>query len=144
MSSDREEIRRKIDGFIHAYNAGDVDRLMTLFAADLIDMSDGEPTLRGSTAHRETEARLRDTFAKFTGQLTVDMEELEISGDRAFDYGTLRVELHPKADGEPVVVERRFLEIWRRGPDGEWRVARAMDNSACAEKHSLDFRPQQN
>jgi ketosteroid isomerase-like protein len=141
MNTDQRKIHRAIDDFIRAYNTGDVDRLLDVYTSDYIDMSDGESTLHGIEARRETEARLRDTFGKFDGRLTVEIDEIETSGDHAYDRGTLRVELRPKVAGEPVIVERRFLEIWRREADGEWRVARSMDNSASAKQQSLDFRP---
>ena len=141
MSSDRRKIDEAIHEFIRAYNAGDVDRLLTVYAGDFVDMSEGEPTLQGEQAHRDTAARLRDTFAKFNGNLTVHLDESKILGAWAFDRGTLRVELRPKGRGEPVVVERRFVEIWRRETDGQWKVAWAMDNSGPkGPGQSLDFR----
>lgn len=141
MSNDQRKIDEAIHEFIHAYNAGDVERLLRVYAADFVDMSEGEPTLQGEQAHRDTAARLRDTFAKFNGNLTVHMDESKVLGDWAFDRGTLRVELRPKGRGEAVVVERRFVEIWRRETDGQWKVAWAMDNSGPkATAQSLDFR----
>ena len=129
MSSDREHILGLIDRFVDAYNRGDAAGLIAAFADDYVDMSEGEPTVRGEQAIRHTEARLLETFAKFTGRLSVDVDELEVLGDWAYDYGHLRIELHPKQGGEPAVVQRRFLEIWRRGPDGAWKAARGMDNN---------------
>jgi ketosteroid isomerase-like protein len=141
MNPDQKKIRRAIDKFVTAYNAADVDRLVTVYAADFIDMSEAEPTLRGAEARQDTVVRLRDTFAKFTGQLTVEVDEIETMGDWAFDRGTIRIELRSRTGGPPVLVERRFLEIWRRETDGVWRVTRAMDNSARGQsRHSLDFR----
>ena len=140
MTSDAE-LQGVIEEFIHAYNAGDVDSLLKVFSADYVDMSDGEPTLEGERACLDTAARLRDTFAKFKGNLAVQVDESEVFDNWAFDRGTLRVELQPKGTGDPVIVERRFLEIWRREMDGKWRVARAMDNSTTMNaKQSLDFR----
>ena len=140
MNQDQQEIRKVIDGFIRAYNAGDVGGLMKAYSDDIVDMSEGEPTVQGAQVRKDTEARLRDTFAKFTASLTVQVDEIEVMGDRAFDRGVLRVELRPKGTGEAVIVERRFLEIWRREADGEWRVARAIDNSFSPHRQSLDFR----
>jgi ketosteroid isomerase-like protein len=113
---------------------------MKAYSDDIVDMSEGEPTVQGAQVRLDTEARLRDTFAKFTASLTVQVDEIEVMGDRAFDRGVLRVELQPKGAGEAVIVERRFLEIWRREADGEWRVARAMDNCFSRRQQSLDFR----
>jgi len=140
MNQDQQEIRKVIDGFIRAYNAGDIGELVKVYTDDIVDMSQGEPTVQGAQVRKDTEARLRDTFAKFTASLTVQVDEIEVMGDRAFDRGVLRVELQPKGAGQPVIVERRFLEIWRCDTDGEWRVARAMDNCISPQQQSLDFR----
>ena len=140
MNQDQQRIRKVVDEFTRAYNEGDIAGLMSAYTDDFIDMSEGEPTIVGAQAREDTESRLRDTFAKFTGSLTVHVDEIEVMGDRAFDRGVLRVELLPKGGGEPVLVERRFLEIWRREAGGEWRVARAMDNSILAGDQRLDFR----
>jgi len=140
MNSNAAALREVVEDFVRAYNTGDVDRLMSAYADDFVDMPEGEPTLAGARAYEDTSARLRDTFAKFTGNLNVQVEESVVFDDWAFDWGTLRVELQPKSGGEPVVVERRFLEIWRRQAGGEWKVARAMDNSAAGGARSLDFR----
>src|SRR5436190_24239575 len=129
MSNDRQHILGLIDQFVEAYNRGDAAGLISAFAEDYVDMSEGEPTVRGEQAVRHTEARLLETFAKFTGRLRVDVDELEVLGDWAYDHGRLRIELHPKQGGEPTVVERRFLEIWSRGRDGAWEAACGMDNN---------------
>jgi ketosteroid isomerase-like protein len=142
MESDKKKIQQTIDCFVRAYNAGDLAQLMNVYANDFVDMSDGQPTLQGAVAREDNALRLRDTFSKFNGHLTVHVEQIETAGDWAFDRGVLRVELHPKAGGPPVLVERRFLEIWRRDSDGQWRAIQSMDNSTQNPTgQSLDFRP---
>jgi len=139
---DKKKIQQTIDNFVRAYNAGDVAGLMNIYADDFVDMSEGQPTLQGAAAREDNALRLRDTFAKFNNHLTVHIEQIETAGDWAFDRGVLRVELRPKAGGQPVLVERRFLEIWRRDSDGQWRAMQSMDNSIRnATGQSLDFRP---
>lgn len=132
-------IRKAIDQFIASYNTGRVDDLLKVYSADFVDMSQGEHTLRGRNAIDDTAQRIRDTFRKFNPHLEVDTEEIIVSGDYAFDRGELTVSLTPKAGGDPVIVKRRFLEVWRKESNGEWRVIRAMDN-AVSEHKSLDFR----
>jgi len=141
MNADREMIERRIHDLVSAYNRGDIDAVMSVFAADLVDMSAGEATLRGAQAHRQTSDRLRDTFTKFKGHLTVTSEEIEVAGDWAFDWGTLQVRLDPLEGGQPKIIERRFLEIWRRSKTGGWQVVRGMENSEQrGDELSLDFR----
>ncbi len=63
--------------------------------------------------------------------MTVDTQEITILGDLAYDRGTLHVVLTPKKAGPSVIIERRFLEIWRK-EDGKWKIIRAMDNQVVS------------
>ena len=134
------EIRRLTNDFIAAYNAGDVRRLMTVYADDFVDMSKGEATATGAAFRRDTAERMADTFAKFIPHLEVVMEEMATYGGWGFTRGHLKVTLTPRRGDAPTIVERRFLEIWRRQKDGSWKVARSMDNAAKGPPSTLDFR----
>jgi ketosteroid isomerase-like protein len=132
MESDKNRIQQTIDCFVRAYNAGDLAGLMNVYADDFVDMSDGQSTLQGAVARGDNALRLRDTFAKFNGHLTVHIEQIETAGDWAFDRGVLRVELHPKAGGPPVLVERRMSRNlaprlgWAGGRCSRWTTAPRM------------------
>jgi ketosteroid isomerase-like protein len=117
------EIARAIDGFINAYNAGDLEAVLAYYGDDLIKLRHGAlPETKVETA-----ARIAAVFEQFDTRVEVVNEEIGVSGDQAFTRGTFQVTLTPKAGGESQLIERRYLEIWRR-ENGRWLVVRTMDN----------------
>jgi uncharacterized protein (TIGR02246 family) len=46
---------------------------------------------------------------------------LGVSGDVAWETGTSRVTLQ-QGESAPVTVTGRYLAVWKRGPDGRWRI----------------------
>ena len=129
-TSPERAIRRAVEEFTRAYNAGDFERLADIFAEDLIDMSMGCPTRRGEDARRHFISRVRDTHANFKPDLEIHIDAIQVAGDWAYEYGSLVVVLSPKAGGEKSIVRQRYLVIWRQQGDGHWKIAVEMDNSS--------------
>jgi ketosteroid isomerase-like protein len=55
--------------------------------------------------------------------------ETVISGDLAYQRGTFTVNATPKAGGNASHSTGTFLRIYRKQPNGEWRMVRDMFNS---------------
>ncbi len=127
--SDESEIRLAVDEFIAAYNAGKLDAITNIFADDLVDMSAGDPTQTGEAAKRQFLSRVSKTHSSFKPTLTIQIDELRVAGDWAFQRGSLSVSLVPKAGGPISFIKQRYLEIWRRNKQGKWKIAIEMDNS---------------
>jgi uncharacterized protein (TIGR02246 family) len=47
--------------------------------------------------------------------------QLEVSGDLAWETGTSRVTIQ-QGESAPVTVTGRYLAVWKREPDGRWRI----------------------
>lgn len=122
-------IRRAVEEFTRAYNAGDLENLADIFAEDLIDMSAGEPTRTGEEARKDFVARVAATHAKFRPRLEIQIDELQVTGEWAHQRGSLRVTLIPREGGDTSFIRQRYLEIWRREPSGKWKIAIEMDNT---------------
>jgi uncharacterized protein (TIGR02246 family) len=122
--TDKEQIQAAIEGFIAAYNAGDIAGVVDCYAPDLIKLRQGAP----AESRDETAARVSQVMATYAGRLEVRNDEFLVSGDLAVVRGELRIELTPRRGGEKQLLQRRFLEIWRKA-GGRWRVFRTMDNS---------------
>lgn len=127
--SDQKAIEAAIAEFVKAYNAGDLNRVLDYYTDDLIKIRQGAPAETKS----ETAQRVAAVFAKFHSRVDVVTDEIRASGDIAFTRGSFRVTLTPKAGGESQVIERRYLEIWRK-EHGRWLVARTMDNTVSSER----------
>src|SRR6266704_4097286 len=125
---DADAIAAAIREIIQAYDSGDADRLITVYADDFIDLSEGAPTLAGPAAREAAATRLRDTFSRNAVRLDRSTDEIRVDRDVAYARGRVTLTLTPKDGGAPTVVVRRILEVWRNGRDGCWRITRAMDN----------------
>jgi ketosteroid isomerase-like protein len=131
--TERDEIEAAIAGFIAAYNSGDLSGVLDSYDDSLVKLRQGATTETKSAIAR----RLAQVFADFRTHVEVINQEVEIGGDLAFTRGRFRVTLTPRAGGERRVLQRRYLEIWRRR-GGRWRVARTMDNAAGGDAEGDD------
>jgi len=130
LTSPEAAIRQAVEEFTRAYNAGEFEKLEGIFDENLIDMSAGGPTRRGAEARRHFVLRVKETHAKFQPHLKINIDELQVAGDWAYEHGTLVVELMPRTGGDKSYIRQRYLDIWRRQPSGQWKIAIEMDNSA--------------
>ena len=111
------------------FNTGDADRVVSVFAAEFTDNSDGRPSRYGKDAPAKLRRYLEDLFAEYTTHLNIIMAAIVISGDLAYDYGWHEITLTPRSGGEPILVRKRYLELWRKQKSGEWRIIRYIDNN---------------
>lgn len=118
-----KEIESAIRGFKRAYDAGNLDAVLAYYTDDLIKMRQGAE----AETKKVTAQRVSSVFANFSSKVDVIVDEIIVEGNLAFTRGSFQVTLTPKAGGEKIVMERRYLEVWRK-VNGEWLVARTMDN----------------
>jgi len=113
------------DGF----NTGDADRVLSVFAPEFTDNSDGRPSRYGKDAPIKLRRYLAELFAEYEVRLTVIMASIVVLGSAAYDYGWHEFTLTPKGGGEVQLVRKRYLELWGKQANGEWRIIRQIDNA---------------
>lgn len=118
--SDPSVITSRSDAWEAALNGGDIDTLVALYTSDARVMPPNAEMASGSEAVRAAFAGMID--AGFEGTLT--SIEAAVSGDVGHNIGTYEL----TADGGPVD-KGKFIEIWKRGDDGQWRIASDIWNS---------------
>lgn len=111
--------------FSEAYRTGDVKRLIDAYSSDVVYMYQEKPNRVGKEALEEM---YRDFFSRYAAQMSVNLDEVEVHGDMAFDRANFRITALPKAGGEAVVIEGRVLEIFRK-EGGQWKSLRVMVNN---------------
>lgn len=121
--SAEEEISAAITKFREAFNAGDLATIASYYSDSLVKLRQGEPPENKA----EVMKRVDRGFREFEGILEVMNDEIRASGDLAFTRGSLVLTLTPRKGGPPIVVRRRYLEIWKN-EGGRWLVIRTMDN----------------
>jgi ketosteroid isomerase-like protein len=120
-----DSIRRGIET---AENTGDADRMYAYLAPDVVAMPPNMPPVSGADASREW---LRGFFGAFNVENHYQSEEIVISGDWAFDRGTVTESMTPKAGGPPMKSNSKYVWMYRR-VNGAWKQARVIWNSSDA------------
>ena len=120
-------------------NLSDAARLLAIADPDLVNLSDGQPSEFGGSGLKALETRMEDLFGRFTAKLEVTVMEIRLQGDVAYDYGWHSWTLTPKAGGPPTHRRDRYVDIWRKNKEREWKLWMYMDNRDVADP----FRPEQ-
>jgi len=112
--------------YLGAINDGDIATLSSLTTEGHIMIAPGRPPTVGKQANDAANGR---AFQMFNIKETWTPIETVISGDLAYQRGTFTVDATPKAGGNPTHSTGTFLRIYRKQPDGAWRMVRDMFNS---------------
>ena len=128
-SGDPAEITARSDAWEAALNAQDIDALVALYTDDARVMAPGSPIQAGTAAVRDYIGAM--VAAGIGGELTT--VEARVSGDLAYHVGTYTTQI----DGTTVDTGK-FVETWRRGDDGVWRISNDIWNSDAAAGHDGD------
>jgi ketosteroid isomerase-like protein len=115
--------------YLQAINDEDIATLSSLTTEDHIMISSGRAPLVGKAANDEANGRV---FKQFDIDETWTPVETVVSGDLAYQRGTFTVAATPRAGGNTTKTSGNFLRIYKRMPNGEWRMVRDMFNSVPA------------
>jgi ketosteroid isomerase-like protein len=126
---DVQAVRSALQRWEAAYNSGDLNRMKGFWTDDIVALYQLNEPISGLKGFWESfAAQVKATFAAYDVDYKLGIDEVDASGDMAFDRGTIHISLKSKAGGETIFFNERYLEIMRKQPDGSWRVARAMAN----------------
>ncbi|MBV9609973.1 MAG: nuclear transport factor 2 family protein [Acidobacteria bacterium] len=114
--------------FREAYNTGDVDRLLAVYADRFTDMSVGVPSFYGGEARQVLRSRLSRLFAEYRAKLSVSIIDIQVLGATAYDYGWHEMSLTPRVGGKAIITRQRYFELWKKDTEGRWRIALYIDN----------------
>ena len=120
MGSDERAIREVHTAWIAAVNAGDLDRLLNLMAADAVFLSPG----RASFGRDGFPAGFSAAHQQFRVRCISELEEVVVVGDLAYTLCRDSLSVTPRAGGEATKLAGHRLTIYRQQPDGRWLLAR--------------------
>jgi uncharacterized protein (TIGR02246 family) len=129
-ATDANAVREAIDAanarFVDAAKRGDTSIVDAIFAEDVVVMMSNEPAKRGREAAREGFAR---TFVPGTvKEFSLKTDDVAAGGDLAVETGAYEMTLQPKGAKE-VKDKGKYITVWKRQPDGSWKIVRDMVNS---------------
>jgi uncharacterized protein (TIGR02246 family) len=121
-------IRAVWDEYEASILAGDPDRWIQLWEDDGVQLPPGVPPVVG----KETiYSRISDDLATFDySEFVITNEDVEVNGDLAFARGNYVVTFAPKAGGETMDLNGKYMTIFHQQPDGSWKIYRDIFNSS--------------
>jgi len=118
-----------------AYEAGDVDRLVSVFSPDgFTDMSEGGPSKYGLEAIATLRDRASQLFEKHSVKMTPIIIHIVVTGNTAYDYGWHEFTLMPKNGGETIRKRQRYFELWNKDEGGNWTISLFINNADAREE----------
>jgi uncharacterized protein (TIGR02246 family) len=115
-------IRRALAQWTADFNARDTARICDLFAPDLVYDYRGFP----ERTHADLCGLLLKSLADRTKQFTyaLDIKEIIVSGDMAVVRLVWTLTTTLPGSSTPMVSKEPGLDVFRRQPDGNWRIVR--------------------
>jgi uncharacterized protein (TIGR02246 family) len=130
MQSDESAIRAMHETFMAAVNAVDLDRVLSLIAADAVFLAPGQAPFGRDGFPAGFEAGHR----QFKLHCVSVMEELVVSGDVAHSVCKDSLTLTPRGGGATTALAGYRLTVYRKQNDGSWRLSRDAHTLQPAER----------
>ena len=108
-----------------AFNDKDPDRIMALYAPDVVLSYPGIPDM-GYAEFAEAYSELRNPKPGVTVKTSPTIEEILVSGDLGvirITWHTTTIETNPPRESTR---QMKDLQVWRRQADGKWKLSRGM------------------
>jgi ketosteroid isomerase-like protein len=125
MDNDADaQIRAAGPRFIDAFNRADWATVATFYTDDAVALAPHAEIARGPASIQQ----LFSTFGTMQPRLSFRPDRIEQSGDIAYEYGTY--ELRMTERGATIDDRGKYLAVWRRMPDGQWKMVADMFNTS--------------
>jgi uncharacterized protein (TIGR02246 family) len=120
-SSDVAAIRAAEKALADAFEASDPTAWVDFYTDDAVFVGPGTPAIEGRDALLEAARAVAISSMRIVADSTLG------AGEFAATQGRANWVSGPKGTDAPQV-RRRFLMVWRRDADGQWRIARELLN----------------
>ncbi len=120
MVSDEQEIHAVHSTWIDAVNTGDLARLLTLIADDVVFLNPGQaPFGRDGFSSNFMAAHQQVRIC-----CTSELEEVVVVGEVAYTRSRDTLSVTPRTGGKTTRLAGHRMTVYRRHPDGRWLLAR--------------------
>ncbi len=120
--TDEQQIRAIIDTWAEASRNGDLTALLNLMTEDdifLTFFTDGYMSMPS----QDLAASFKSMTESVSFEARSNLQEITTKGDVAVCSNLLEVRITPRAGGDTVKRAGRIPTAFRRGDDGQWRIA---------------------
>lgn len=124
--SDLQAVNAVRDAYAAAFKAGDATALAALYTSDALSQPNMQPTSTGADG---IAAGYKGFFDAYTiADFALTGTKTEVSGNLGYDLGTFRLIGVPKAKGDTLKSEGRYVVVLRKQGDGAWKLVTDIDN----------------
>jgi ketosteroid isomerase-like protein len=110
--------------------AGDIDTITSQWTDDFVVLPPAGPVVRGRAANAAiAEAGRAQIQAIEPVEYVVELEEITVAGEYAFEWGTFRSCMRTRDGGQMMSSSGKLMRILQRQPDGSWKMHRTMMTS---------------
>jgi uncharacterized protein (TIGR02246 family) len=103
--------------------ANDSDRMMSQWTDDIVLLQPAGPIMRGRKAIAQA---FQGVESPEIIEYELDMQEVTVSGDYAFLWGTYHYGMRPRTGGDTVRTSGKLMRILQRQLDGSWKIYRGI------------------
>ncbi|MGD1027119.1 YybH family protein [Candidatus Binatus soli] len=122
-SAAQNQIRAELEKWTRDFDSGNASGVCSLFAPDLISNFRGEPEDTYNSLCANMQMALADPAKTYHYDL--EIKEILVSGDLAVVRLVWTLKVSPK-NGSEEIKREPGMDIFRRQPDGSWKIARYM------------------
>ncbi|MEW6682450.1 MAG: SgcJ/EcaC family oxidoreductase [Nitrospirota bacterium] len=130
MGPDEGEIREVHSTWINAVNSGDLVRLLTLMADDVVFLNPGQAPF----GREGFFANFPAAHQQFSIRCISELEEVVVVGEVAYTRSRDELSVTPRAGGEATRLAGHRITVYREQPDGRWLLARDAHTLSPVEK----------
>jgi ketosteroid isomerase-like protein len=133
--NDVASVQRAIDSaetrFSTALMKGDTAGISSIYADDAVILAPNMKAARDRASRSQMHAAmLKDVTYP---SVSLKSEDLIVSGDYGIETGAYRMTIQPKG-AKPMEDVGKFISIWKKQPDGSWKMIRDMFSSDLPAK----------
>lgn len=127
QSSTLETLAKMRDAWVQDLHTKQLEPILGFYAPDAVFLQPTGERLTGSGALRTL---FQTIIATFDSNLTFHSQNLEASGDLAYDSGDFQESLTNIATGAKIASKGSYIIIFKRQSDGSWRIAQQVFTGA--------------
>lgn len=121
------ELVKMFDRYAGAVNTGNFDAWISLWDDEGIQLPYDEPPHAGKDAILAANA---EGFRMFEFNMWIKCQEVKVLGEFGYVRGLYGYAANPRGgSGGGVTVDGKFLTVFRKQPDGSWRIYRDIFNT---------------
>jgi uncharacterized protein (TIGR02246 family) len=128
MASDEREIRTLHSIWIDAVNAGDLARLLTLVADDVLFLTPGHAPF----GREEFSSNFIAAHQQMRLGCTSELEEVVVASDLAYTRSRDTLSVTPRAGGKATHFAGHRMTLYRKQRDGRWLLSRDIHTLSAA------------